>query len=329
VRLIPWLGACLEALVRRLEAMLHFVVAPGNQFYALYMRQLREVRAIGGVGRQTGLYLRHRKPRGSQAYTLLCLMLALLVAVLGFVAQSAVLFGLGSRHGAFFAALLWPPFADILALVFVTLFVCGAAEGTTACLFVVASNWNTAVGLLCRVLAMDRWRSSGMLYVLGEYLIVFAVKIAVCRLVNMMIAYGEAEPALLEPSGDDADHEWVREHVLFQTNPNSPMPSGAEARSMGPASAPGELLLVRAASLEEELEDLNSQSWLPSSFRDQRALLRPLSTSVFPPAATSFADLTQAHGRSRSGRDILSRASEGLGSVESSGSEGWTDGVGP
>lgn len=32
-----------------------------------YLRRLRAIRAIGGVGRQTGLYLRHRKPRGSQA----------------------------------------------------------------------------------------------------------------------------------------------------------------------------------------------------------------------------------------------------------------------
>ena len=101
---------------------------------------------MGGVGRQTGLYLRHRKPRGSQESTLLCLMITTVVAALSFIAQSAILFRLQPRHSAFFAALLLPPFADLLALVNTTLFLCGAADGTTACLFVVASNWNSLIG---------------------------------------------------------------------------------------------------------------------------------------------------------------------------------------
>ena len=104
-------------------------------------------------------------------------------------------------------ALLLPPFADILALVNTTLFLCGAADpagggrsvahlfqlglgrkrynndgiyqgiikkttwwqlgqdGTTACLFVVASNLNSLIGLFCRLMAMDRWRSSGLFHV--------------------------------------------------------------------------------------------------------------------------------------------------------------------
>jgi len=188
---------------------------PGHAVYRLYLRKLRDVRPLGGVGRQSGLFLRHRKPRGSQATTLLCLLLALLAGALCFIAQSAVLFGLGSSHAAFFASLLWPPFADILALVSGVLFVCGAADGTVVCLFVVASNCNTALALGCRVLATDALRSIGLLYVLAEYAIAFSVKVAICRLVNLMIAHAEAEPALLEPSGHDADHEWVREYVLF------------------------------------------------------------------------------------------------------------------
>jgi len=190
---------------------------PGHAVYGLYLRKLRNVRPLGGVGRQSGLYLRHRKPRGSQVTTLLLLLLALLMGALCFIAQSAVLFGLSPSHAAFFASLLWPPFADILGLVFGVLFVCGAADGTVVCLFVVASNCNTTLALISRLHSMDTFRAIGLLYVLVEYAIAFSVKVTICRMVNLMMAYADAEPALLEPSGHDADHEWVRDYVLFQS----------------------------------------------------------------------------------------------------------------
>ena len=38
-------------------------------------------------------------------------------------------------------------------------------DGTTACLFVVASNLNSLIGLLGRLMAMERWRSSGLFHV--------------------------------------------------------------------------------------------------------------------------------------------------------------------
>lgn len=250
--------------IQRLEASLHFVAAPGNHIYSWYLKRLRAIRAIGGVGRQTGLYLRHRKPRGSQESTLLCLIVIIAVAVLGFIAQFSILFSVQPRHGAFFAALLLPPFADILALVNTTLFVCGAADGTTACLFVVASNLNSLIGLLCRLMAMERWRSSGLFHVLGEYLMVFVVKVLMCRWVNLMIAFGEAEPALLEPGGNDADHEWVRDHVLFRRPAASPPKETA-----GSASA---TVSARPPPLEEMYVEQNSRSWLVKGLDSSRTL---------------------------------------------------------
>ena len=71
-------------------------------------------------------------------------------------------------------------------------------------------------GLSGRLMAMELWRSSSLFHVLAEYLMVFGIKIFMCRLVNLIIAYSEAEPALLEPGSNDADHEWVRDHVLFR-----------------------------------------------------------------------------------------------------------------
>lgn len=241
-----------EAAGRWFEDLLHFAAAPGNAIYGFYLRKLRDVRPLSGVGRQSGLYLRHRKPRGSEVTTLLCLILSLLVSVFCFIAESAVLFRLAPGHGAFFLALLWPPFANILALVFGVLFVCGAADGTTVCLFVVASNWNTALGFVNRVLAMDQIRSIGSLYVLAEYLISFSAKIAVCRLVNLTISYADAEPALLEPTGGEADHSWVKEHVLFRGPERSQAPRRRE-----PALQPA---LQRASSMEEMVE---APSWFP------------------------------------------------------------------
>lgn len=262
--LLEWIGGSFMRVIQRLEASLHFVAAPGNHIYSWYLKRLRAIRAIGGVGRQTGLYLRHRKPRGSQESTLLCLIVIIAVAVLGFIAQFSILFSVQPRHGAFFAALLLPPFADILALVNTTLFVCGAADGTTACLFVVASNLNSLIGLLCRLMAMERWRSSGLFHVLGEYLMVFVVKVLMCRWVNLMIAFGEAEPALLEPGGNDADHEWVRDHVLFRRPAASPPKETA-----GSASA---TVSARPPPLEEMYVEQNSRSWLVKGLDSSRTL---------------------------------------------------------
>lgn len=257
------IGESFVRIIQRLEDSLHFLAAPGNHIYSWYLRRLRAIRAIGGVGRQTGLYLRHRKPRGSQESTLLCLMMTVVVATLGFIAQSAILFRLQPRHTAFFAALLLPPFADLLALVNTTLFLCGAADGTTACLFVVASNLNSLIGLLSRLMAMERWRSSGLFHVLGEYLMVFTVKVFMCRLVNLTIAYYEAEPALLEPGGNDADHEWVRDHVLFRRPTASP-----------PKEAAGSASVVsgRPQPLEEMYVEQNAQSWSVQGLDSSRAL---------------------------------------------------------
>ena len=42
-------------------------------------------------------------------------------------------------------------------------------DGTTACLFVVASNLNSLIGLLSRLMAMERWRSSGLFHVGGPW----------------------------------------------------------------------------------------------------------------------------------------------------------------
>lgn len=260
-------GAFCVSFVQNVEAALYFVAAPGNHVYNWYLRKLKAFNAIGGVGRQPGLYLRHRKPRGSQEYTLLMLMLTLAIATLGFIAQSAILFRLQPRHSAFFAALLLPPFADLLALVNTILFLCGAADGTTCCLFVVASNWNSAIGLLYRVMAMDTWRSSGLLHVLVEYLIVFSVKVSMCRLVNMTIAYYEAEPALLEPGGDDADHEWVKEHVLFRP----------AVRSMRERAR---TLTSRPPPLEEGYAEQNSRSWLMKGLDSTRSEHRPLAALI-------------------------------------------------
>ncbi|CAJ1403736.1 unnamed protein product [Effrenium voratum] len=256
---LEFVGASFVHIIQRLEAILHFVAAPGNHIYHWYLKKLRAVRAIGGVGRQTGLYLRHRKPRGSQESTLLYLMLTLVVATLGFIAQSAILFRLQPRHSAFFAALLLPPFADILALVNITLFLCGAADGTTSCLFVVASNWNSHIGLLYRLMAMERWRSAGLLHVLGEYVMVFAVKVFMCRLVNLTIAYYEAEPALLEPGGNDADHDWVREHVLFRP---------VQKPDVAPESSP-----AAGQAPEENFSEQNTQTWLVRGLETTRTAL--------------------------------------------------------
>jgi len=258
------LGESFVRIIQRLETSLHFLAAPGNHIYSWYLRRLRAIRAIGGVGRQTGLYLRHRKTRGSQESTLLCLMMTVVVATLGFIAQSAILFRLQPRHSAFFAALLLPPFADLLALVNTTLFLCGAADGTTACLFVVASNLNSLIGLLGRLMAMERWRSSGLFHVLGEYLMVFTVKVFMCRLVNLTIAYYEAEPALLEPGQNDADHEWVRDHVLFRRPTASP-PKEA-------AGSPSDISVGRPQHLEEMYVEQNSRSWLVKGLDSSRAL---------------------------------------------------------
>jgi len=230
-------------------------LAPGNAVYGIYMRKLREIRALGGVGRQSGIYLRHRKPRGSQVTAVFGLLLSLSAGALGFIAQSAVLFRLDQRHAAFFAFLLWPPFADVLALVFGVLFLCGAADGTIVCLFVVASNCNTAVGLASRILAMETLQSVGLLYVLVEYAIVFAVKVAICRLVNLMIAYADAEPALMEPSGDDADHEWVRDYVLFRRQSHMELPEMVTYDGGSPEDSPdGGHMESRSQMLAEALQ---------------------------------------------------------------------------
>lgn len=246
------------------------MVRPGNTIYAMYMRKLRDVRALGGVGRQSGLYLRHRKPRGSQVTTLLCLLLCLLVSTLCFIAQSAVLFRHSPAHLSFFASLLWPPFADILALVGGALFVCGAVDGTVVCLFVVASNCNTAVGLFSRILAMDSFRSIGFIYVLVEYAIAFSAKIMICRLVNLMIAHADASPALLEPSGDDADHEWVREHVLFRRTSASSTEPGVDANG-----AP------LARGISEDLHTILLASMTPTQASGNRGLPRQVSGGSF------------------------------------------------
>eukprot|EP00930_Biecheleria_cincta_P071895 TRINITY_DN59353_c0_g1_i1.p1 TRINITY_DN59353_c0_g1~~TRINITY_DN59353_c0_g1_i1.p1 ORF type:complete len:889 (+),score=67.95 TRINITY_DN59353_c0_g1_i1:513-3179(+) len=286
-RLLHDVRGCCEVFARRLEASLHSCAAPWNIIYGVYLRRLRGLRAIGGVGRQPGLYLRHRKPRGSQASTLLCLLLALLVAVLGFIAQSSILFRLSPGHGAFFAALLCPPFADLLALVTVTLFLCGAADGTSACLFVVASNLSTAVALVCRVRTMDKWRSSGLLHVLGEYFIVFTIKVFVCRLVNLMIAYSELEPELLESSGNEVDHEWVREQVLFGPHARTPFARGPGVINSDVESVSAQhprlqegVLPARRDSFQEEMNlEQNSHSWLmrglntPAGHRPLSALM--------------------------------------------------------
>ncbi|CAE7394509.1 unnamed protein product [Symbiodinium natans] len=307
-RLLPMFaelgGAFCVSFVRRVEAALYFVAAPGNHFYNWYLRKLKAFNAIGGVGRQPGLYLRHRKPRGSQEYTLLLLMMTLAIATLGFIAQSAILFRLQPRHSAFFAALLLPPFADLLALVNTTLFLCGAADGTTCCLFVVASNWNSAIGLLFRVAAMDTWLSSGLLHVLGEYLIVFVNKVFMCRSVNMTIAYYEAEPALLEPGGDDADHEWVKEHVLFRP----------AARSMRERAR---TLTSRPPPLEEGYAEQNSRSWLMKGLDS--------GTSEHRPLAALISDLTEHAEQERPSPS--SKRSPRLAQSMPSGdsvSDGWT-----
>lgn len=245
-------------ILQRLEAALHSVVSPGNAIMAWYMRKLRGLRPLGGVGRQPGIYLRHRKPRGAQAPTLLLLLVALVVATYGFIAQSAALFRLSPGHSAFFVSLLWPPFADVLALVNAVLFMCGAAEGTSVCLFVVASNVNTGIGLLLRVCAMDRLRSSGLLYVLAEYLIMFLDKAAICRLVNLMIAQAEAEPTLLEPAGE-TDNEWVRDHVIFRRGNSPHMESKEGTRD-------------HADMMAFQTEEQEAAAWTGSEAESSRAL---------------------------------------------------------
>ncbi|CAK0837261.1 unnamed protein product [Prorocentrum cordatum] len=216
---LAW-GFC-EDLWGSAEAWFRLLCTPCQAAYRGYLRTLRGISALGGVGRQSGLFLRHRKPRGSQVTTLLCLLLWLLVATMLFIAQSTVLFRLGRHHYSFFAALLSPPFAEIMALVHGVMFVCGATDGSTVCMFVVASISSMAVALICRINAvfyvnMDAIYVEGLLHVMAEYGIAFASKVFICRLVNMMIAYAEAEPVLDPSAGHEADHAWVREHVLFR-----------------------------------------------------------------------------------------------------------------
>lgn len=308
----------------RLEDVIHFAAAPGNAMYHIYVKKLRGSGALGGVGRQPGLYLRHRKPRGSRTITLLCLILSLLVGVFCFIAESAVLFRLGPRHGAFFLALLWPPFADILALVLGVLFVCGAADGTLVCLYMVASNWNTAMGLISRLLTMDTLRSVGVLHVLAEYAIAFSVKVAVCRLVNLMISYAEAEPILLEPSGYDTDPDWVREYVLF----NSPARDGPRRSSSDlPGTTVQDLAkerMRRTTSLEELAdltEDANNYWFLrrpDSSFNNANG-------SNFMAAADSEL-VTEDHagGSSPEPEEFLGQLSSGTDRASQGGSDFWT-----
>ena len=45
----------------------------------------------------------------------------------------------------------------------------GTRTVPTACLFVVASNLNSLIGLLSRLMAMERWRSSGLFHVGGPW----------------------------------------------------------------------------------------------------------------------------------------------------------------
>lgn len=220
---------------QRFMQLCQVLVSPFTFAYSCYLRFLQCVKPFGGVGRQAGLYLRHRKPRGSPATTLLSLLICLLTATLFFIAQCAVLFGLGTRHIIFFLSLLWPPFADILALVLGVLFVCGAAEGTTVCLFVVASNGNTAVALISRLLTAGSWRSAGILYMLAEYLVIFGVKVQICRLVNLTLAYADADPTLGQSTGmseaEVVDHEWVRDYVTFQRGQSDPASDEVELTS--------------------------------------------------------------------------------------------------
>ncbi|CAK0862451.1 unnamed protein product [Prorocentrum cordatum] len=159
-----------------------------------------------------------------------------------FIAQSAVLFRLGPNHYSFFASLLWPPFAEILGLVYGVLFACGAADGITACLFILASSSNTAVAFLCRVLTMDTFYPIGLVHLTLEYSMTLMSKVFICRLVNMMIAHAEAEPVMDPSSGHEADNAWVREHVLFQGPPGGrtrgpPPAGGPRGRAHGPEPA--------------------------------------------------------------------------------------------
>jgi len=221
----------------------------------VYLRRLRSVHALGGVGRQSGVYMRHRKPHGSQVASLLCLLLWLLAGAMCFIVQAVVLFRLGPRHNAFFASLLCPPFAEVLGLVLCLLFVCGAfSEGTTVCLFVVASNSNVALGLVGRCIAMDTLRSVGLLYVLVEYVFTFASKVAICRLVNLLIAHAEVEPALLDNLCQDADYEWVREHVLFP-RASAGGSAGTLAQESDSLEAPSQALGSFAAAIPRITSD--------------------------------------------------------------------------
>eukprot|EP00929_Paragymnodinium_shiwhaense_P049268 TRINITY_DN24865_c0_g1_i2.p1 TRINITY_DN24865_c0_g1~~TRINITY_DN24865_c0_g1_i2.p1 ORF type:complete len:1925 (-),score=199.93 TRINITY_DN24865_c0_g1_i2:65-5839(-) len=208
-----------QAALRGGEAAYQTATVPGNALYNLYLRRLQSVKFLSGVGRQAGLFLRHRKPRGNRATTLLCLLVALSASTLLFIAQSAVLFRLGPRHTWFWLSLLCPPFADILALVFGVLVVLGASDGYIACHFVVASLTNTSVGLAGRIANMETFFTVGLLYVLAEYLFALCTKVMICRMVNLLIAHMDAEPGTMEPACGEPDHEWVREQVLFRPHP--------------------------------------------------------------------------------------------------------------
>ncbi|CAE7264316.1 unnamed protein product, partial [Symbiodinium microadriaticum] len=76
-----------------------------------------------------------------------------------------------------------------------------------------------------------------------------------------------AEPALLEPGGDDADHEWVKEHVLFRP----------AVRSMRERAR---TLTSRPPPLEEGYAEQNSRSWLMKGLDSTRSEHRPLAALI-------------------------------------------------